>query len=240
MSLLRPGDYETVGSVCGFQAALDVTDPGVPGGTEMFSDMRNLLTTATAFDFQYMKANFHDPTVAGMTDAQFQDYLDASFPLGIIPRPLDPFRVIDDADYFQGLRDSTNVSALDPATTLDISSYWDVDADGVLNACDNCPDIANPGQERVVFGQTLTASDATTFSWPTPADVKFIRGDLATMSSYAFDQSGDLSGATSLTDTTIPPVGSGFFYLVRPAGSCRAGSWQSSPGAEPGRDLALP
>jgi hypothetical protein len=93
---------------------------------------------------------------------------------------------------------------------------------------------------RWKVGPPDPASDATTFSWPTPADVKFVRGDLATMSGYAFDQSGDLSGATSLTDSAIPSVGSGFFYLVRPAGSCRAGSWSSSPGAEPGRDLALP
>jgi len=141
---------------------------------------------------------------------------------------------------FQGLRDSTNVTALDPAATLDISPYWDVDADGVLNACDNCPDHANPGQGRVVFGQTLMAAGANTFSWSTPADVKFVRGDLAVMSGYTVDLSGDLSGATSLTDSTVPPPGSGFFNLVRLAGSCRAGSWQSSMGAEPGRDLALP
>ena len=240
LGLLKPGDFETVGSVCGFQAALDVTNPGVPGGTESFSDMRSLLTVASEFNFQSMKAHFHDPAVAGMTDAEFQDYLDASFPLGIIARPLDPFWVIDDADYFQGLRDSTNVTALDPAATLDISSYWDVDADAVLNACDNCPDVANPEQERVVFGQTLVAGDANTFSWPTPADVKFVRGDLSAMSGYVVDLSGDLSGATSLTDSTVPPPGSGLFYLVRLAGSCRAGSWESSPGVEPGRDLKLP
>jgi hypothetical protein len=240
MGQLKPGDYETVGSVCGFQAALDVTDPSVPGGTELFSDMRNLLSSASTFDFQYMKTHFHDPTVAGMTDSQFQAYLDANFPLGIIPRPLDPFWVIDDPDYFDGLRNSTNVTALDPAATLDISSYWDVDADGVLNACDNCPDVANPTQARVVFGQTLTATNATAFSWATPADVKFVRGDLSTMSTYQFDWSGDLGKATSITDATTPALGSGFFYLVRLAGSCTAGSWQSSVGAEPARDLILP
>ena len=32
----------------------------------------------------------------------------------------------------------------------------------------------------------------------------------------------------------------GFNYLVRLAGSCTVGSWQSVLGAEPGRDQTLP
>jgi 5-methylthioadenosine/S-adenosylhomocysteine deaminase len=240
MQALKPGDFETIGSACGFEAAVDVTDPAVPGGTETFASFRDRLATASQFDFQDMKAGFHDPAVAGMNDAEFQAYLDAAFPLGIVARPLDPFRVLDDPGYFDHLRHATNVSALDPAATLDISAYWDVDGDGALNACDNCPDIANPGQGPVVFGQTLLANDAGDFTWGGPADVKFVRGDLATMSSYVVDRVGDLAHATALVDPDVPEVGSGFFYLVRPAGTCMAGSWQSSPGAEPARDAALP
>ena len=240
MAQLKPGDYETVGSVCGFQAALDVTDPGVPGGSELFSDLRGRLAAASEFDFQHMKSHFQDPTVAGMTDVEFQAYLDARFPLGIVPRPLDPFWVIDDPDYFDGLRNQSNVRALHPAASLDISSYWDVDGDAVLNACDNCPDLGNPGQGPVVFGESLLATDATTFSWTTPTDVRFVRGDLGSVSGYPIDLSGDLSKATSLSDATSPATGSGFYYLVRPAGTCLVGSWQTVPGAEPGRDTALP
>jgi cytosine/adenosine deaminase-related metal-dependent hydrolase len=240
METLKPADNETVGSACGFEAALDVTDPGVPGGTDTFATLRDRLAAASLSDFQHMKANFNDPAVAGMSDAEFQAYLDARFPLGIVPRPLDPFLVIDDAGYFDHLRNTPNVTALDPAATLDISSYWDIDADGALNACDNCPETANPGQGVVVFGQSLLAGDTDDFTWGAPADVKFVRGDLATMSSYLVDRVGDLDDATSLADPDLPIVGSGFFYLVRPAGSCLAGSWQSSPGAEPARDTALP
>ena len=240
MGLLKPEDHEMLGGACGFQAALDVTDPSVPGGSESFSDLRGLLSAASAFDVQHMKSAFHDPAVAGMTDAEFQAYLDARFPLGIIPSALDPFWVIDDSDYFDGLRNSTNVSALDSAATLDISSYWDVDGDAVLNACDNCRDIANPGQGPVVLGESLLATEGGAFVWVTPTDVKFVRGDLGSISGYPVDLSGDLSGATSLIDADVPQVGAGFYYLVRPAGSCQVGSWQSSPGAEPGRDAALP
>jgi hypothetical protein len=43
---------------------------------------------------------------------------------------------------------------------------------------------------------------------------------------------------TSFTDDADPDSGSGFYYLARP--DCLVGSWQSTFGAEPGRDAALP
>jgi thrombospondin type 3 repeat protein len=187
-----------------------------------------------------MKANFKDPSVAGMSDAEFQAYLDARFPLGILPRPLDPFRVMDDGDYFDDLRSQANVTAIHLSATLDISSRWDVDGDGVLNACDNCPDLPNPGQGPVVFGESILAVDPSTFGWSTPSDVNFVRGDLAQVASYPVGSSGFLPGATSLPDAELPAIGSGYYYLVRPGGSCLAGSWQTRPGAEPNRDVLLP
>jgi hypothetical protein len=240
MALLKPGDFELRASGCGFETAIDVTDPTVPRGAETLSQIVGLLAAAQAFDFGYMHANFKDPTVAGMTDSEFQAYLDQRFPLGIIPRPLDPYAVIDDSDYFETLRNQANVHALDPNATLDTQSYWDADGDAVLNACDNCPDYANPGQGPVVFGQQVRAATRDTFTWASPADVMFVRGDLAVLSSYGVDQSGVLAGATSLTDTTVPSAGAGFYYLLRLAGSCTVGSWQTVLGAEPGRDQVLP
>jgi hypothetical protein len=240
MALLKPGDYEVLTSGCGLTAAIDVTDPTVVRGAETLTDIVGLLGAAQAFDFNHMRANFKDPTVAGMTDSEFQSYLDQRFPLGIIPRPLDPYWVIDDADYFDAIRNQTNVTALDPNATLDTESYWDVDGDGILNACDNCPDYANPGQGGVVFGQTIQATTPDTFTWSSPADVMFVRGDLATVGSYGVDNSGTLLGATSLSDAFAPSPGTGVYYLIRLAGSCTVGSWQSVLGAEPGRDQVLP
>ncbi len=135
LEALKPGDYELVTSACGFKAGLDVTDPTVPNGQQLFSEMTTRLSAASAFDFQHMKANFQDPTVSGMTDAEFQTYLDGNFPLGILPSALDPHWVIDDGDYFDGLRNETNVTALNPAATLDIEFLWDTDSDGRPNAC---------------------------------------------------------------------------------------------------------
>jgi hypothetical protein len=240
MTLLKPGDFEVLTSDCGFTAAIDVTDPSVVRGTETLSEIVGLLGAAQGFDFNYMRVNFKDPSVAAMTDPEFQTYLDQRFPLGIIPRPLDPYWVVDDADYFQTLRDQANVTALDPNATLDTEPYWDVDGDGVLNACDNCPGYANPGQGGVVFGQTIQAATHDTFTWASPADAMFVRGDLAAVGGYGFDSSGVRSEATSLTDTTAPSAGTGFYYLIRLAGTCAVGSWQSEIGAEPGRDQALP
>jgi len=240
MALLKPGDFEVLTSDCGFEAAIDVTDPSVLRGTETLSDIVSLLGAAQAFDFNHMRAHFNDPTVAGMTDPEFQAYLDQRFPLGIISRPLDPYWVIDDADYFDTLRNSDNVHALDANATLDIEPYWDVDGDGVHNACDNCPAYANPGQGAVVFGEAIYATTPDVLSWNSPADVTFVRGDLASVGSYGINDSGVLLSATSLTDIAVPPPGTGYYYLVRLAGTCTVGSWQSVLGTEPGRDLILP
>jgi len=240
MEILKPGDYEVLGNACGFSAAIDVTDPAVTRGGETLSDIVGKLGAAQAFDFGHMRANFQDPTVAAMTDPEFQAYLDQRFPLGVIPRPLDPYWVIDDPDYFQALRDQTNVQALDANATLDTEPYWDVDGDGVHNACDDCPDYANPGQGPVVFAESIRATGGNTFTWSTPADVAFVRGDLSAVGSYSITESGVLPGATSLADAAVPAAGQGFYYLVRLAGTCTVGSWQSALGAEPGRDQALP
>jgi len=133
---LKPGDHELLTSACGFAAALDVTAAGVLQGDQPFSEIAARLGAAQQFEFQHMKANFQDPAVAGMTDVEFQGYLDARFPLGIVPRSLDPHWVIDDTDYFDGLRNETNVTALDPTATLDIEFRWDTDGDGTHNPCE--------------------------------------------------------------------------------------------------------
>jgi cytosine/adenosine deaminase-related metal-dependent hydrolase len=139
LATLKPADHEIIVSDCGFQAAIDVTEPTVPFGDQSFAEIVGLLSAASVFDFQHMKANFQDPAVAGMSDPEFQAYLDQNFPLGIVPKPLDPYWVVDDADYFEGLRSEANVTALDPMATLDIEFFWDTDGDGVFNACDACP-----------------------------------------------------------------------------------------------------
>jgi hypothetical protein len=114
LEALAPGAFEIVTSECGFEAGLDVTDPSVPRGEETFAEIDALLAAASVLDFQHMKTHFKDPAVPALSDAGFQAYLDQRFPLGLVPRPLDPYWVLDDADYFVYLRSEANVTASDP------------------------------------------------------------------------------------------------------------------------------
>ena len=62
--------------------------------------------------------------------------------------------------------------------------------------------------------------------------------DLADVSTYTVDLVESIALTDNLTDSSEPLSGAGFYYLVKP--DCGVGSWQTSLGAEPERDLALP
>ena len=86
-----------------------------------------------------------------------------------------------------------------------------------------------------VFGQTITAPDKNSLSWAVQDDVRFVKGDLASVSSYAITESGELIDATSLDiSSDNPGSGDGSYYLIR---SLACGSWQTTSGAEPGRGV---
>jgi hypothetical protein len=115
--------------------------------------------------------------------------------------------------------------------------------DGMGDACDPCP--AQNGSMQS-FGQTLLLGGSgwaptgggSLLMWPFAADVRWVRGELSSLSAYAVVASGSAGAATFLdVKTDVPMVGTGFWYLVRLAGPC--GSWQSAPGNEPGRDAVL-
>ena len=114
----------------------------------------------------------------------------------------------------------------------------DADADGVGDLCDNCIYGPNPTQGAAPFGQDIVAEDLQTFAWPIAAEVVYVKGDLAAVSIYETDVVDSLALTTSLADSSVPASGAGFYYLVRP--DCLVGSWQTTIGAEPGRDAALP
>jgi hypothetical protein len=112
----------------------------------------------------------------------------------------------------------------------------DSDADTVINVADNCPFVANLAQGAVVFGQSVLATTKTRFDWSTAADVRYVRGPLASLSTYVTNLSGTLSDAVSFTDATVPASGTGSYYLFAP--DCTGRSYQSTLGKEPGRDAA--
>ena len=65
-----------------------------------------------------------------------------------------------------------------------------------------------------------------------------MRGDLTLVGTYTVNVVEMLPLGTSFEDLSAPGSDEGFFYLVRP--DCAVGSWQTSLGAEPGRDAVLP
>ena len=80
--------------------------------------------------------------------------------------------------------------------------------------------------------------EGDSFSWPVPANVDWVRGDLDSVDNYDFDLSSSETYATSITDGSVPDPGSGYYYVVRFQGA--DGSWQTTAGAEPDRDVELP
>jgi hypothetical protein len=78
------------------------------------------------------------------------------------------------------------------------------------------------------------AVNATTFSWDASLDVRFARGPIGP--ALATNATGKLPDAIGHTDAAVPAVGSGWYYLF--AIDCPGRSYQTTLGAEPGRDLA--
>ena len=91
-------------------------------------------------------------------------------------------------------------------------------------------------QGSEILGQTVEATDKMTFEWSNATEVRFVRGELALLSTLVFNDSGSLADAVSFVDTDEPRPGDGFYYLFAP--DCDGRSYQTVLGAEPDRDLA--
>jgi len=116
------------------------------------------------------------------------------------------------------------------------SKQLDSDADGVINASDNCRFVSNGSQGPVVLGPTVVAASKTSFSFGGPVDVRFVRGPLSQVSVMGFNVSGTLLDVVSHTDAATPAAGAGLYYLFAP--DCPARSYQTSLAAQPWRDTA--
>ena len=144
-----------------------------------------------------------------------------------------PVCVDADADGYCAASDCDDAN---PDCALDCT---DVDLDGICANLD-CDD-AVPSSGSTVFVETLSAPDRNRVVWSTPTDVRWRKGALEALggpTGYDAIGAGTLRGAVSLdTSADEPSPGNGVYYLVREQG---CGSWQTSLGAQPGRDADLP
>jgi hypothetical protein len=149
-------------------------------------------------------------------------------------------RSIGAGDHDQDGKDEVIFQVGDQTGVWEINAadQADFDADSIVDAIDNCVDAANPEQGPAVLGQTVRASAPDTFSWSMPVAVAYVRGPLGSVGTYAYDIFETQPPSLAIVDALPPAPGEGFYYLLKP--SCPVGSWQSSLGAEPGRDAALP
>jgi 5-methylthioadenosine/S-adenosylhomocysteine deaminase len=96
MRRLSPGDYELLQGALGGRAALDLTEPGVPGGADTFAQIRERLRLALAAlggdspppgggpaplsnTYSYLKARWAGGSLAGLTDPDFRAFLEGYF-----------------------------------------------------------------------------------------------------------------------------------------------------------------
>ncbi len=112
----------------------------------------------------------------------------------------------------------------------------DSDGDGICDGQDNCPNYANPGQGPV-FAQPILWPSKNQFCWANPAAIHGVVGPLAGVSTYAVNNQYNDNGTCHIAPE-MPLPAQGRYYVVEPA--CPAGSYQTTLGAEPGRDVALP
>ena len=130
------------------------------------------------------------------------------------------------------------VDVIDNCPTVVNFTQSDADGDDVGDLCDNCIYGPNPEQGLAIFGQEVLALNSETLSWAEPAEIDYVRGDLALVDMYIVDVFETLPLGALLDDPLPPGSGEGFFYLVKP--DCAVGSWQTTLGAEPDRDAELP
>ena len=130
------------------------------------------------------------------------------------------------------------VDSIDNCLTTWNPNQEDADNDTVGDVCDNCIYGPNSLQGPAIFGQEIQALDSVTFSWSEPAEIDYVRGNLAVVDMYIVNVFETLPLGTSFDDPSPPAIGEGFFYLVKP--DCAVGSWQTTLGAEPERDEELP
>jgi hypothetical protein len=219
---------------------------GIPPGTSNFGVSTGAdywePVSADADQWQFVAVVFTPGSIVFYKDGTRYDW-EGTPVFGTTTRTFEIGRNVDPANHYAGMVDE--VSVYDRALTdaeiqsirlggADALSCRDADGICVTHDCDD----GTPSAGSTVFPDVLTAPSDEALVWSTAMDVRWRKGDLTGLDNYTMDEAGSLYGAASLDISMDSPVsGSGMYYMVRQQG---CGSWQTSLGAEPGRDAQLP
>ena len=240
-----------------YSIEFDAASHGIPDGVNIdaVAVYRNSLLLSFDVGVDLSGVHFDNEDLALFDGVAFSMFFDGSA-AGISPGlDLDAADYIDCNDHlllsFDGSGTVGGV-AFDDEDVLEFDrvATWEMAYDGSahhagwgaadLDAVHATVDLG-PGPP-VVFGQTISASaDKVNINWPSPVAFKAVRGSFASstnIGAYAVGFTATGTG-TSISDPATPAAGTGFWYLVKRWG-CIQSSWQSTLGAEPGRDAAIP
>lgn len=147
-------------------------------------------------------------------------YTSYSIPItgDVVPGQTYSIRFADVGNMFfmnQGV-DNVGLAVTTPAETCDDGN--NLPGDGCTSTCELC---AGPS----FFAQTILAANSNTFAWASPADIDFVVGNLAAVSTYATVATGSATFATSLSVPSMPAPGAGFYVVVRT--DCPGATWTS-------------
>ncbi len=252
----RPGDVVRFDGAS-YSIEFDAAAAGVPQGKDVDAIMIVAGSLVLSFDASVDLNGLHvdDEDLVRFDDPGFAMYLDGSA-VGIAAGlDLDAADYIECSDHLLLSFDGSGVIdgvAFDDEDLLefDPAGNWEMAYDGSarhagwatadLDAVDAVPDVG-PGPP-VVFGQSINANlNKVDFLWTNAVAFRVVRGSFVSPSSignYAVDEAWAGNGSV-VSDTSMPTPGTGYWYLVKPGG-CLLSSWQSTLGAEPGRDAAIP
>lgn len=140
MKKLKAADYETVSTTCGFDKAIDITTTSakVQHGDITFAEVRDLVTTALQFDFEWLYAHHQSVKDNNLTKDAFRAELKKKYPFTLTPRSLDTMFACEDAPLLDEIRTDPNIRTAHDGICLDLRPVYASNASAAVD-CGTMP-----------------------------------------------------------------------------------------------------
>ena len=122
MKKLKPSDYETVSTTCGFDKAIDITSTStkVQHGDITLTEVRDIVATALQFDFEWLYAHHEDVKTGSLTREAFKAQLKKKYPFTLTPRSLNSMYTCEDTTLLDEIRTDANIRTSYDGVCLDL------------------------------------------------------------------------------------------------------------------------